>query len=347
MGRGSTVVLRVPIGVVAAITPWNYPQSLAMFKIAPALAAGCSVVLKPAAETSLDAFQLAEAAREAGLPAGVLNVVPGHRETGRILVEHPGVDKVAFTGSTAAGRSIGETCGRLLRPVTLELGGKSAAIVLDDVDLPKVTGQLALATLQNQGQTCHLSTRVLAPRRRFGEVVDAVADMARSLQVGDPQDPDTRIGPLVSARQRERVEGYIEDGRRTGRIVAGGSRPAGLDRGWYVEPTVVADPDPGARVVREEIFGPVLVVLPYDTVDDAIAMANDSDYGLGGTVWTQDEDRGLAIARAIETGTVGINSYKIDLGSPFGGVKSSGLGRELGPEGLASYFAVKSIFLKS
>jgi acyl-CoA reductase-like NAD-dependent aldehyde dehydrogenase len=346
-GPGVTVVRREPVGVVAAIIPWNFPQSLMMFKVAPALAAGCTLVIKPAPETALDAYQLADAAAEAGLPAGVVNVVPGGRETGAYLVGHPDVDKVAFTGSTAAGRSIGEVCGRLLRPVTLELGGKSAAIVLDDADLTEVVRGLSWASLLNNGQTCHLSTRILAPRGRYAEVVDAVAALAASLPVGDPADPATRVGPLVSARQREQVEDYIALGRAEGgRVVAGGRRPSHLDRGWFVEPTVFADLDPGARLVREEVFGPVLAILPYDTVDDAVRMANDSEYGLGGTIWTRDAEAGLELARRVRSGSVGVNFYNLDLGSPFGGVKASGLGRELGPEGLAAYVSYKSIYTR-
>ncbi|MGQ4601266.1 aldehyde dehydrogenase family protein [Nocardia sp. R6R-6] len=346
-GPGVTVVRREPIGVVAAIIPWNFPQSLMMFKVAPALAAGCTLVIKPAPETALDAFQLADAASEAGLPAGVINIVPGGRETGAYLVGHPGVDKVAFTGSTAAGREIGAVCGRLLRPVTLELGGKSAAIVLDDADLTVVARGLSWASLLNNGQTCHLSTRILAPRSRYAEVVDAVADLAASMPVGDPADPATRVGPLVSARQRERVEDYIALGRTEGgRVATGGRRPDHLDRGWFVEPTVFADVDPGSRLAREEIFGPVLVVLPYDTVDDAVRLANDSEYGLGGTIWTRDHERGMDLARRIHTGSVGVNFYNLDLGSPFGGVKASGLGRELGPEGMTAYISYKSIYTR-
>lgn len=345
-GRGVTVVRREPIGVVAAIVPWNFPQSLTMFKLAPALAAGCTVVIKPAPETALDAFQIADAAEAAGLPPGVVNIVPGGRETGEYLVGHPGVDKVAFTGSTAAGRAIGATCGRLLRPVTLELGGKSAAIVLDDADLAVVARGLSWASLLNNGQTCYLSTRILAPRTRYGAVVDAVADLASSMRVGDPTDPATRVGPVVSRRQRDRVQSYIDAGRAEGRIVTGGKRPTDQPRGWFVEPTVIADLEPDAVVAREEVFGPVLAVLAYDTVDDAVRLANDSDYGLGGTVWTTDEERGLDVARRVETGSVGVNVFDLDIGSPFGGVKASGLGRELGPEGLAAYVSYKSIYTR-
>jgi aldehyde dehydrogenase (NAD+) len=342
-----TVVRREPVGVVAAITPWNYPQPLAAMKIAPALAAGCTVVLKPAPETALDAYVFADAAVDAGLPPGVLNVVPAGREAGAHLVARPGVDKVAFTGSTAAGRAIGETCGRLLRPVTLELGGKSAAIVADDADLDVFAAGLAEVSLVNNGQTCHASTRILAPRSRYAEIVEAVTETVRGLRVGDPLDRATDIGPLVSAAQRERVLGYVDAGRAAGyRTTVGGAVPADQPLGWFVEPTVFVDVDNGSTIAQEEIFGPVLTITAYDTEDDAVQIANDSEYGLGGTIWTTDEARGLELAGRIESGTVGVNHYALDLAAPFGGVKSSGLGRELGPEGLAPYFRSKSVYFR-
>jgi aldehyde dehydrogenase (NAD+) len=345
---GTTLVRREPIGVVAAIVPWNFPQTLASFKYAAAMAAGCSIVLKPSPETVLDAYLLAEAAAEAEVPAGVLNIVPGGREVGARLVAHPGIDKVAFTGSTAAGRRIGETCGRLLRPVTLELGGKSAAIVLDDaeLDLSALAERLFTATLLNSGQTCFLSTRVLAPRSRYGEVVDLFTDLARGLRIGDALDPETQIGPLASAQQRDSVEAYIAKGSSEGgRLTTGGARPKSQDRGWFVEPTVFADVDNSSTIAQEEIFGPVLSITPYRDVDDAVRLANDSDFGLAGTVWTGDHERGVAVARRIRTGSVGINNYLPDPTAPFGGVKASGMGRELGPEGLANYQQLKSIYV--
>lgn len=345
MTGGTTLVRHCPIGVVAAIVPWNFPQTLTFFKLAPALAAGNTVVIKPAPETVLDSYLMAEAAEEAGLPPGTVNIVPGGREIGAYLVAHAGVDKVAFTGSTAAGRAIGEVCGRLLRPVTLELGGKSATIVLDDADLAASMEKLFACTLVNSGQTCMLGTRILAPRSRYDEVVGAFAALAGALVIGDPFDPGTALGPLVSRRQRERVEGYIAKGRDEARLVAGGGRPAGLDRGWYVEPTVFADVDNNATIAREEIFGPVLSVIPYDNDDDAVRIANDSDYGLGGSVWTADQQRGLALAKRVHTGTIGVNGYLIDYANPFGGVKASGLGRELGPEGLAAFQQLQSVYL--
>jgi aldehyde dehydrogenase (NAD+) len=345
---GSIEVRRVPVGVVAAIVPWNFPQALSMFKIAPAMASGCTLVIKPSPETVLDAYLLAEAVQEAGVPAGVINIVPAGREVGAYLVAHPDVDKVAFTGSTAAGRIIGETCGRLLRPVTLELGGKSAAIVLDDaeLDLAKIGEGLFGSTLLNNGQTCFLGTRVLAPRSRYGEVVDAFTALAGSLTVGDAADPATQIGPMATARQRDRVESYIAKGRGEGaRLTTGGGRPSGLDRGWFVQPTVFADVDNSSVIAQEEIFGPVLSLIPYDDVDDAVRIANDSDFGLGGTVWTGDPERGAAVAHRVRTGTIGVNRYIPDPAAPFGGVKASGLGRELGPEGLAGYQQIQTVYV--
>lgn len=344
---GSIVVRRTPIGVVGAIVPWNFPQSLAAFKYAPALAAGCTVVMKPSPETVLDSWEIAEAAAEADLPPGVINIVPGGRETGAYLVSHPGVDKVAFTGSTGAGRAIAEACGRLLRPVTLELGGKSAAIVLDDadLDLETVGEKLYQATLLNQGQTCFLGTRVLAPASRYDEVVDTFAALAGSLTVGDALDPSTRVGPMATAQQRERVEGYIEKGKSEGaRVVAGGGRPASRDRGWFVEPTIFADVDNNHTIAQEEIFGPVLSLIKYTDDEDAVRIANDSEFGLGGSVWTSDSDRGLGVARRVQTGTIGVNTYLPDPAAPFGGIKASGLGRELGPEAVSHYQQIQSIF---
>jgi acyl-CoA reductase-like NAD-dependent aldehyde dehydrogenase len=340
---GTTVVRREPIGVVGAIVPWNFPQALAFLKIAPALAAGCTIVVKPAPETVLDSYVMAEAAQEAGLPPGVLNIVPAGREAGAHLVAHAGVDKVAFTGSTAAGRVIAETCGRLLRPVTLELGGKSAAIVLDDADLASNMESFFGATLLNNGQTCFVGTRILAPRSRYDEIVDTVTALAANLVVGDALDPGTQIGPMVSERQRGRVESYIAKGKAEGaRITTGGSRPEG--RGFFVSPTIFADVDNNHAIAQEEIFGPVLAVIPYTDEDDAVRIANDSDYGLGGSVWSTDPQHAADVARRVRTGSIGINSYVNDPVSPFGGVKSSGLGREIGPEGLAGYEVLKSIY---
>ena len=344
MGR-ETLVSRSPLGVVAAIVPWNFPVTLAMSKIAPALAAGCTVVIKPSPGTVLDSYLIAEAALEAGVPAGVLNWVAADREVGAYLVSHPGVDKVAFTGSTPAGRAIARECGSLLRPVTLELGGKSAAIVLDDVNLDVLAAGLPMASLMNNGQTCFSCTRVLVPASRYGQIVDAIASLVSGLKVGDPLDRTTNIGPMASALHRDRVEGYITKGKTEARVVAGGGRPKGLDRGWFVQPTVFADVTNEATVAREEIFGPVLSLISYKDEADAIRIANDSIYGLGGSVWGTDEGRARRVAAQVQTGTIGINGYVPAVGSPFGGVKASGLGRELGPEALAGYQQLKSTYV--
>ncbi|RLV48317.1 aldehyde dehydrogenase [Nocardioides mangrovicus] len=340
-----TRVRREPVGTVGIIAPWNGPQILVAWKLGPALAVGCTAVIKPAEETSLDAFVLAEAVAEAGFPPGVVNVVTGGRDTGAALVAHRGVHKVAFTGSTAAGRAIAEVCGSQLKPATLELGGKSAAIVLDDADLDAFGKAVTRICAPNSGQVCYSCTRVLAPRGSYDAVVDAVVAGMRTARLGDALFETTNFGPLVSARQRTRVEDYVDLGSSEGAdLVLGGSRPAGLDRGFFVMPTVFRGVDNSMRIAREEIFGPVLVVIAYDGDDEAVAIANDSDYGLGGSVFTADPERGLGIARRVETGSIGINTYEPTLDAPFGGVKGSGLGRELGPEGLEAYVEYKSIY---
>lgn len=344
MGK-ETVVERAPIGVVAAVVPWNFPVTLAMSKIAPAMAAGCTMVIKPSPGTVLDSYVMAEAALEAGVPAGVLNWVAADRDVGAYLVSHPGVDKVAFTGSTAAGRIIARACGEMLRPVTLELGGKSASILLDDVDLGVFLQGMPMTSLLNNGQACFNGTRILAPASRYAEVVEALAATVSSLNVGDALDPATHIGPMASSAHRDRVEGYIAKGRAEARLVAGGGRPKGINRGWFVEPTVFADVSNDAVIAQEEIFGPVLSVISYRDEADAVRIANDSMFGLGGSVWSPDAARALDVARRVQSGTVGINGYLPSLGSPFGGIKASGLGREFGPEAVGAYQQYKSIYV--
>jgi acyl-CoA reductase-like NAD-dependent aldehyde dehydrogenase len=345
-GNGShTIVRREPLGVVGIIAPWNGPQALVAWKLGPALAAGCTAVVKPAPETSLDAYLLAQAIVDAGFPAGVVNVVTGGPATGELLVRHPGTNKIAFTGSSAAGRAIAEICGAALKPVTLELGGKSAAILLEDADLASFAAVVPRVCSPNTGQVCYSCTRILAPHSRYDDVIDAVAEAMRSVPIGDPMDPTSVFGPLVSERQRARVEGYIRIGQDQGaKVVVGGGRPDGLTTGYYIEPTVFRDVDNDMRIAREEIFGPVLSVIACDDEADAIRIANDSDYGLGGTVFTADVEHGTAVARQIETGTIGVNHYGIALNAPFGGYKASGLGRELGPESLSPFTQIKSIY---
>lgn len=341
---GPITVLREPVGVVAAIVPWNVPQWVTMTKLAPALIAGCTVVLKPAPETPLDAYLLAEILTEVDdLPPGVVNIVPADREVGEYLASHPDVDKVAFSGSTAAGRRIGSICGQQIKRCSLELGGKSAGIICDDADLDDAVAGLRSAALLNSGQACAAQTRILAPYRRYAEVVDALAYMFLDLDVGDPTDPATEIGPMVAQRQQHRVESYVSQGIQAGaRLIAGGLRRP-FDRGWYVAPTLFAEVDNDMTIAQDEIFGPVLVVIGYHDDADAVWIANHSRYGLSGTVWTTDTERGMAIARQIRTGTCGINEFRLDLAAPFGGHKDSGVGRELGSEGLHSYIEYKAV----
>lgn len=342
---GDAVVRRIPVGVVAAIAPWNGPQPLAAWKIGPALAAGCTVVLKPAAETTLDSYIFADILTEAGVPPGVVNIVSGGRETGAALVAHPDVAKVAFTGSTRAGRAIAEECARQLKHATLELGGKSAGILLDDVDLDAFAPLIMSSCAANTGQTCRALTRVLAPQTRYDEIVERIVATLAAVPLGNPTDPGNFFGPLVNAAQRERVESYIALGKEEGaQLALGGGRPEDLDRGYYVEPTVFVGVTNDMRIAREEIFGPVVVVIPYETLDDAIAIANDSEYGLSGGVFSPDVEKATDVARRIRTGAVGINTSTLPIETPFGGLKQSGLGRELGPSSLDAYLEYQTVF---
>ena len=342
---GPVIVRKEAMGVVGAIIPWNVPLFEAVMKVGPAVIAGCTVVLKPAPETPLNAYVFAEIMEEAGLPKGVLSILPAGREVGEYLVTHPLVDKVTFTGSTAAGMKIGAACGALLRPCTLELGGKSAAIILDSADIATVVPQLMDAGVMNNGQACVAQTRILASREKYDEVLDAVTAAVAALVVGDPLDAATQVGPLVASRQRDRVLGLIEQGKNEGaRVTTGGGRTSQA-KGWFVDPTVFGDVDNKMTIAQEEIFGPVLSVIPFSDVADAVNIANDSPYGLSGSVWGADADQATDIARQVRTGTITVNHFGMAFGAPFGGYKNSGLGRELGPEGVDAFMEKKALSL--
>jgi acyl-CoA reductase-like NAD-dependent aldehyde dehydrogenase len=345
---GSSVVVREAAGVVGAITPWNYPLHQAVAKVAPALAAGCTVVLKPSEVAPLSAFLLAEAAEEAGLPAGALNVVTGRGSAaGEALVAHPEVDLVSFTGSTPAGRRVAALAAQTVKRVTLELSGKSPSVVLDDADLAEAVSSAVRQCMLNSGQTCIAWSRLLVPRHLHDRAAELAAEVVGSYLLGDPLDPSTTLGPLATGRQRERVHAAIRGGVDEGAtLVAGGpERPEGLDRGWFVRPTVFAGVDNRMAVAREEVFGPVLAVLPYDDEDDAVRLANDTIYGLHAGVFSGDRERALRVARRLRAGQVDVNGGGFNLLAPFGGYKQSGYGRELGRHGLDAYLEVKSLQL--
>ena len=336
-------VRKAPVGVCAGIIPWNAPLFITMLKLAPALASGSTMVVKPAPDTPLDSYLLADALTEAEIPAGVVNIVAADRAASEYLVRHPGLDKVSFTGSVAAGRTIGGICGEQLKRCTLELGGKSAAIILDDVDLDAVMGELLSAGLMNNGQVCGAQTRLLISRNRYDEVVDAIGSAMAAMSVGDPQDPEIAIGPLVNASQRDRVAGYQKLGVDEGAtvVVGGVGRPEGLQTGYYVKPTVFANVTNDMTIAREEIFGPVLCILGYDDLDQALEIANDTEYGLAGYVSGADMDTARSVARRIRAGSVAIN-HGFDMNAPFGGYKRSGNGREWGQFGFDEYLETKA-----
>ncbi|MFG2800909.1 aldehyde dehydrogenase [Streptomyces pseudovenezuelae] len=340
-----SVVRREAVGVVAAVIPWNSPFSSATSKIIPALLAGNSVILKVSPENSLSMGFLAELLEQVGLPDGVVSVLPADRETSEYLVSHQDVDKIAFTGSTRAGRRIAAIAGEQLKRVSLELGGKSAAIILPDAAIDKAVAGVKFGSLLNNGESCIAQTRILAPRGRYEEVVAGLKELVESLKVGDPNDPDTFIGPMIRPDQQERVRDYIQIGIDEGaRLVTGGPHvPEGLEKGNYVTPTVFADVDNSMRIAQEEIFGPVLVVIAYDDEDEAVRIANDSEYGLSGGVWSADEAHALEVARRVRTGTVTVNGASIAFDGPFGGFKASGIGREYGAVGLGTYTEYKTI----
>jgi aldehyde dehydrogenase (NAD+) len=334
-----------PVGVVAAIVPWNGPYGIMASKLAYALVAGCTVIMKPSPETPLEAYILAEAAHIAGIPPGVVNLVCGHREASDHLVCNHGVDKVSFTGSTAAGKRIGSVCGERIARCTLELGGKSAAIVRDDFTTDQTAKLLANTITMLSGQVCAMLSRVIVPRKRHDEIAEAIAREMKKTVIGHSDDPMTQLGPLAMKRQLERVEMYIEEGERTADLITGGGRPAHMNRGYFIEPTLFANVKNGSRIAQEEIFGPVLSLIPCEDDDDAIRIANDSNYGLSGAVLTHDVDAAYRIARQVRTGGFGQNGLRLDAGLPFGGVKQSGLGREGGIEGLMAHLESKTILL--
>jgi len=342
---GDALVRRLPVGVAALITPWNGPHPLLSWKLGPSLVAGCTSVIKPAAETSLDTYILADLLDQAGIPEGVVNIVTGGRDTGAALVAHPGVRKVAFTGSTAGGRAVAQQCAKDFKRLSLELGGKSAAILLEDVDLDAFRPLVMAACTPNTGQVCRALTRVLAPASRYDEIVAFLAETMLEVSQGDPSDPTVGFGPVANATQHRQVLSYIDIGVSEGaELVIGGGRPAGLERGYYVEPTIFRNVTNDMRIAREEIFGPVITVSSYETVDEAVAIANDSDYGLGGGVFSQDKEKASEVARRVETGAIGVNTSALPVEAPFGGVKNSGIGRELGPGSLDAYLEYQTIF---
>jgi aldehyde dehydrogenase (NAD+) len=343
---GAGYLVREPVGVVGAIVPWNGPQSLAAQKVAPALLAGCTIILKPSPEAPLDAYILAEVAEAAGLPPGVLNVITADRAASEHLVRQADVNKISFTGSLAAGKQIASACGERIARVTLELGGKSPAIILDDYDPAAMAAALTPGICFMTGQVCATLSRILVPRSRQADYVDALAACFAQVVTGDPFDPASGMGPLAMQRQRDRVEMYIGKGQAEGaRLVAGGRRPRGLNRGYFIEPTLFADVDNDMMIAREEIFGPVLSVIAYDDVDHAVEIANDSWAGLNANIFTNDADRAYGVARRLLSGTVGHNGFRVDTNIAFGGFKQSGLGREGGREGLMPYLESKTILL--
>jgi betaine-aldehyde dehydrogenase len=343
---GNSTVCREPKGVVACITPWNYPLHQIVSKVAPALLAGCTVVLKPSEVAPLNAFVLAEVIAAAGLPAGVFNLVTGYGSTvGEALAAHPDVDMVSFTGSTTAGKRVATLAAQGVKRVALELGGKSASIILDDADIIKAVKGTVNSCFLNSGQTCNALTRLLVPRQRNDEISRLVLEATRSFSVGDPLDPETKLGPLVSDLQRERVRKLIRSGIEEGAelLTGGPDAPVGLARGYFVQPTVFGQVAPSMQIAQTEIFGPVLCIIPYESEEDAVAIANGTIYGLAAAVWDNDPVHANQVARRLRAGQVDINGARFNLNAPFGGYKQSGLGRELGRYGLEEFLELKAI----
>ncbi len=345
---GNSLIVREPVGVVGCITPWNFPLHQVVAKVAPALAAGCTVVLKPSEVAPLTSFMLAEMIDEAGLPAGVFNLVTGYGPVvGEALAVHPDVDMISFTGSTRAGKRVSELASKTVKRVALELGGKSANLILDDADFEKAVKSGVSNCYFNSGQTCSALTRMLVPRDRHDEAVRIAASAAAKFGPGDPRDANTKLGPLVSATQRDRVIAYIKKGIEEGAtlVTGGADAPRGMEKGYFVQPTVFANVHPDMTIAQEEIFGPVLSIIPYEDEDDAVRIANDTVYGLAGAVWSSDVERAKRVARRIRAGQVDINGGSFNLSAPFGGYKQSGNGRELGEYGFEEYLEVKAMQL--
>ncbi len=341
-----TVILsREPVGVVAGIAPWNAPFGIMANKVFYSLIAGCTIVMKPSPETPLEAYIIAEAAEAAGLPAGVVNLVPSEREAADHLVHNPGIDKVSFTGSTAAGKRIAEVCGSRIARCSLELGGKSAAIVRDDFPIDAAAAILGNTITVMSGQVCAMLSRAIVTKDRHDELAEAIAKVMQGVKIGNSEDPETQLGPLAMKRQLERVEMYIEEGKKSADLVTGGGRPAHMNKGYFIEPTLFANVDNKSRIAQEEIFGPVLCLIPAEDEEDAIRIANESNYGLNGSVFTTDPQAAYDISRRIRTGVMGQNGMRMEFGAPFGGFKQSGIGREGGEEGLWPYVETKTILL--
>lgn len=338
-------VVYEPVGVVASIAPWNGPYGIMASKVANALISGCTVIMKPSPETPLEAYIIAEACEAAGVPAGVVNLVCGHREASDHLICNAGVDKVSFTGSTVAGKRIASVCGSRIARYTLELGGKSAAIVRDDFSAEETAKLMSRTITMLSGQVCAMLSRLIVPKARHDEIAEAIASEMKKIKIGHSDDPETQLGPLAMKRQLARVEGYIEEGKKTADLITGGGRPAHLNQGYFIEPTLFGNVDNKSRIAQEEIFGPVLSLIPVEDEEEAIRVANDSNYGLSGSVLTHDAQAAFDVARQIRTGGVAQNGLKVDWALPFGGYKQSGIGREGGVQGLMAYLETKTIYI--